>query len=531
MDVPSPAAGTVAEVKVKVGDKVSEGSLILMLQTGEAKQAAPELQAPPPAAARAVPKPAERGQGRLPRRGAGAGRRPRRLHRGLPRRRPRQEGGAGRALADARRGLPQCRLHPVQGPAARRQGDRRDAATWASTASPSPRPQIDIDKLRGWKDGVVKRLTGGLAGLAKARKVTTLPGRRPVHRRRTSSRSSAADGGRKTVSFEQAIIAAGSEPVTLPFIPHDDPRVIDSTGALELDGVPKRLLVDRRRHHRAGDGDRLPRAGLEGDHRRADGPDHPRCRQGHRHPAAQADRQAVRGHLPQDQGDQGRGRRRTASPSASRAARRRRPTPSTGSWSRSAGGPTARLIGAENAGVAVDERGFIPVDRQMRTNVPHIFAIGDVVGQPMLAHKAVHEGKVAAEVAAGQKSFFDAKVIPSVAYTDPEVAWVGLTENEAQGQGRQVRQGRLPLGRLGPLALARAATRASPRCCSTRRRHRIIGCGIVGPNAGDLIAEAGARDRDGSGRRRHRPHHPPAPDACPRPSAWRPRCSRAPSPT
>ena len=216
----------------------------MTLQTQAAAKgngAAATMPPPPPAGAPAA-QAGERRRGRHPCRGAGAGRGAGRLHRRVPGRRSRQAGGAGRALADAGRRLPQCRLHPVEGAAARRQGDRRGRRTWAATASASPSRTIDIDELRGWKDGVVKKLTGGLTGLAKQRKVDGRRGHRPVHLAQPG-RGGAGRTAKKTVSFEQAIIAAGSEPVTLPFIPHDDPRVIDSTGALELGGVPKRLLV------------------------------------------------------------------------------------------------------------------------------------------------------------------------------------------------------------------------------------------------------------------------------------------------
>ncbi len=172
--------------------------------------------------------------------------------------------------------------------------------------------------------------------------------------------------------------------------------------------------------------------------------------------------------------------------------------------------PNGKLIGAENAGVIVDERGFVPVDKQMRTNVAHIFAIGDVVGQPMLAHKAVHEGKVAAEAASGLKSFFDATVIPSVAYTDPEVAWVGLTENEAKAKGIKYGKGVFPWAASGR-SLSLGRDEGSTKLLFDEATDRILGCGIVGPNAGDLIAEAAPRDRDGCRRQRHRSDHPPHP--------------------
>ena len=259
--------------------------------------------------------------------------------------------------------------------------------------------------------------------------------RRPLHRRRTSSRSRATTAARRRSSFEQAIIAAGSEPVTLPFIPHDDPRVIDSTGALELDGVPKRLLVIgggiiglemATVYHALG----AKVTVVELMDQIIPGADKDIVT-----PLDEAHREALRGDLPQDQGDEGRGGPRRAARRTSRAARRRRATRSTRSWSRSAAGRTASAIGAENAGVAVDERGFIPVDKQMRTNVPHIFAIGDVVGQPMLAHKAMHEGKVAAEAAAGQNSALRRQGHPLGRLHRPR-GRLGRADRE-RGQGRR----------------------------------------------------------------------------------------------
>jgi dihydrolipoamide dehydrogenase len=304
------------------------------------------------------------------------------------------------------------------------------------------KPKIDLDTLRDWKSGVVKKLTGGLAGLAKARKVQIVEGMGTFQ----GPNMITVEGkdGAKTVSFDQCVIAAGSEPVTLPFIPHDDKRVIDSTGALELDGIPKRLLV-------IGGGiiglemacvyDALGSKvtvvelmdqiipGADKDivkplHKRIEG----RYEAIHLGAKVTAVEPMKTGLKVSMEGKDGAfddvfdkvlvavGRR-----------------------------PNGKRIGADAAGVAVDERGFIAVDNQQRTNVSHIFAIGDVVGQPMLAHKAVHEGKVAAEVAAGHKRAFDARVIPSVAYTDPEVAWAGMTENEAKAQGVKYGKGEAPI--------------------------------------------------------------------------------------
>jgi dihydrolipoamide dehydrogenase len=334
---------------------------------------------------------------------------------------------------------------------------------------------------------VVKRLTGGLAGLARQRKVTVVAGTG----RFTAPNQVVVNGGDTapvTVSFEQAIIAAGSEPVTLPFIPHADPRVIDSTGALELDGVPKRLLVIgggiiglemATVYHALGSAvtvvelmDQI----IPGADKDIVTPLMRRLQKQYEaiflkakvtHVEAQADGLKVffeGGSAPaKDIFD--------------------RILVAVG---RRANGNT---IGAEQAGVAVDERGFIQVDRQMRTNVPHIFAIGDVVGQPMLAHKAVHEGRVAAEAGAGQNSYFDAKVIPSVAYTDPEVAWVGLTESEAKAQGVKYGKGVFPWAASGR-SLSLGRDEGITKVLFDEASEKIIGCGIVGPSAGDLIAEA-----------------------------------------
>ncbi|HYZ24772.1 MAG TPA: dihydrolipoyl dehydrogenase [Rhodopila sp.] len=347
-------------------------------------------------------------------------------------------------------------------------------------------PTTDVDKLRGWKDSVVKRLTGGLAGLARQRKVTIAEGTGKF----ISVNQVEVQGGdgTKTVSFEQAIIAAGSEPVTLPFIPHGDPRVIDSTGALAMADIPKRLLVlgggiigleMATVYHALGSKvtvvelmDQI----IPGADRDIVTPLMKRIEK--RYEAIYLKTKVTRvdatpdGLVAHFEGGK-------APPSATFdrvlvAVGRR---------------PNGRLIGAENAGVAVDERGFISVDKQMRTSVPHIFAIGDIVGQPMLAHKAVHEGHVAAEAAAGRNSFFDAKVIPSVAYTDPEVAWAGLTENEAKARGIKYGKGTFPWAASGR-SLSLGRDEGVTKVLFDEATDRIIGCGIVGPNAGDLIAEA-----------------------------------------
>ena len=347
-------------------------------------------------------------------------------------------------------------------------------------------PEIDIDALRTWKDSVVKKLVGGLTGLAKARKVTVVTGVGAFTGPNVVT-VTATDGKLTTVSFDSAIIAAGSEPVTLPFIPHDDPRVIDSTGALELKSIPKRLLV-------LGGGI----IGLE------------MATVYHALGSQVTVVELMDQIIPGADKD-------IVAPLMKRIEKRyekiRLKTKVTGVTARPEGlavafegpdgattdqfdmvlvavgrKPNGKLIGADAAGVTVDARGFIATDKHMRTNVPHIFAIGDVVGQPMLAHKATHEARVAAEVASGMKSAFDAKVIPSVAYTDPEIAWVGMTEGEAKAKGIKVGKGVFPWAASGR-SLALGRDEGVTKVLVDEDTHRIIGAGIVGPSAGDLIAE------------------------------------------
>jgi dihydrolipoamide dehydrogenase len=348
-------------------------------------------------------------------------------------------------------------------------------------------PTIDFDKLRAWKDGVVARLTGGLAGLARQRKVTLIRG----YGRFVSLNQlevDAANGGRRLVSFDQAIIACGSEPLTLPFVPQQDPRILDSTSALALEGVPKRLLVIgggiiglemATVYHEFG----ATITVVELMDQLIPGADKdiitPLLRRIEKRYANIFLKTKVTAVEPQPDGLTVRFEGPNAPPSESYD----KVLVAVGRE------PNGRLIGAENAGVAVDERGFITVDKQLRTNVPHIFAIGDVVGQPMLAHKAVHEGKVAAEVAAGKRSFFDARVIPSVAYTDPEVAWAGMTEGEAKAKGVRFGKGVFPWAASGR-SLTLGRDEGMTKVLFDADTERIIGCGIVGPSAGDLISEA-----------------------------------------
>jgi dihydrolipoamide dehydrogenase len=349
------------------------------------------------------------------------------------------------------------------------------------------RPEIDLDKLADWKDGVVQRLTGGLAGLAKQRKVQVVTG---VGKFTSANQLEVAGkDGTTTIGFEQAIIAAGSEVIYLPFIPKDDPRVMDSTGALELEDIPGRLLVlgggiigleMATVYHELGSKitvvellDQLI-PGADPDvvrplHKRIGGL-YENVFLGTKVTAMAATKKGLEVTF------EGKGAPEKDTFDKVLVAVGRR--------------PNGKAIGAEAAGVNVDERGFIAVDREQRTNVRHIFAIGDVVGQPMLAHKATHEAKVAAEVASGRNSAFDAKVIPSVAYTDPEVAWVGLTETEAKRNGVKYGKGSFPWAASGR-ALGIARPEGLTKLLFEGGTGRLLGAGIVGPSAGDLIAEIG----------------------------------------
>ncbi|MBN8284851.1 dihydrolipoyl dehydrogenase, partial [Zoogloea sp.] len=369
-----------------------------------------------------------------------------------------------------------------------------DEAEHASVAGVSfAKPSVDVNALRAHKDKVVGKLTGGLAGMAKGRKVDIIRGYGsfldPHHLEVEETTGSAQDktGGKKVVKFKNCIIAAGSAAVHLPFIPRD-PRIVDSTGALELRFVPAKMLV-------IGGGI----IGLEmatvystlG--ARVDvvemmdglmqGPDRDAVKVWEKQNASRFDKIMLKTKtVGVDAREDGlyvtfEGEGAPTEPvkydmilqSAGRA-------------------PNGKKIGAEKAGVIVGERGFIPVDAQMRTNVPHIFAIGDIVGQPMLAHKAVHEAHVAAEVAAGHKAAFDATVIPGVAYTHPEVAWVGYTEAQAKAEGKKVETAKFPWAASGR-AIANGADYGFTKLIFDAETHRVIGGTIVGPSAGDMIGE------------------------------------------
>jgi dihydrolipoamide dehydrogenase len=495
LDIPAPVAGTITTVRVAVGDHVSAGHVIADLRTGET--VVPEPAVPEPA----VPEPAALVQ---PRPTAPAAARQRSAPGDVAAEVLVLGAGPGGytaafRAADLGKKVVLVDRWPALGGVCLNVGCipskalLHAARVIAETKEMSEHgivfgaPAIELGKLRAWKDGVVGRLTGGLAGLARQRKVTTIRG----YGRFSSPHQlqvELADGGVTTVDFEQAIIAAGSEPLTLPFIPSSDPRVLDSTGALELGGVPERLLI-------LGGGI----IGLE------------MATVYHELGARVTIAELMDQLIPGADKD-------LISPLAKRVTRQyeniylktkvtnveARPeglvvsfdgpkAPATDTFDRMlvavGRSPNGKAIGAENAGVTVNDRGYIPVDKQLRTSAAHIFAIGDIIGQPMLAHKAMHEGKVAAEVAAGKNSFFDARVIPSVAYTDPEVAWAGVTENEARAAGVTYGKGVFPWAASGR-SLTLGRSEGLTKVLFDEVTGRAIGCGIVGPNAGDLIAEA-----------------------------------------
>jgi dihydrolipoamide dehydrogenase len=490
MDVPSPAAGTVKEVKLKVGDTVSEGTLVLTLEGGGAASAsAPAPQQAAPAAAAAAPAPAPQAGSYS---GAadvecdmlviGAG-----------------PGGYSAAFRSADLGMKTVLVerYSTLGGVCLNVGCIPskallhtalvidEAAELAAHGISFGEPKVDLDKLRGFKEGVVKKLTGGLAGMAKARKVQVVTGVGnfvdPYH-----MEVQGADG-KKVVKFKQAIIAAGSQAVKLPFFP-DDPRVVDSTGALELRQLPKRMLV-------VGGGiiglemaTVYSTLGADIDVvEMLDGL------------MLGADRDLVK---VWEKFNSKRFTNVMLKTKTTKAEAREDGIYVTFEGEKAPSepqrydlvllavgrSPNGGKIGADKAGVAVTDRGFINVDKQMRTNVPHIFAIGDLVGQPMLAHKAVHEGHVAAEVAHGEKAYFDAMQIPSVAYTDPEVAWAGKTEDQCKAEGIKFGKAVFPWAASGR-AIANGRDEGFTKLIFDEETHRVIGGGIVGLNAGDLISE------------------------------------------
>jgi dihydrolipoamide dehydrogenase len=500
MDVPSPAAGKVVEVHVKVGDRVSQGARVIVLEAaaaaGKPAAAAPTPPAPAKPAAPAAPAPAAaatyagKADVECEMLVLGAG-----------------PGGYSAAFRAADLGLKTIIVerYATLGGVCLNVGCipskallhvaavMDEARAMAEHGIAFGAPSVDLDKLLAWKSKVVGKLTGGLGGMAKARQVEVVRGigqfldAHHLEVELTEGPGQAKTGAKQVVKFGQAIIAAGSQVVRLPFIP-EDPRVIDSTRALELGSVPKRMLVIGGGIIGLEMGTVYSTLGARLDVvEMLDG----------LMPGADRDLVRVWEKMNKHRFDRIMTSTRTtkveAKPDAlwvtfEGANAPKEPQPYDAVLMSVGRAPNGKKIAAERAGVSVGERGFIPVDRQMRTNVPHVFAIGDVVGQPMLAHKAVHEGHVAAEAAAGHKSFFDATVIPSVAYTDPEIAWVGVTEDEAKAKGIKVEKGLFPWAASGR-AIANGRDEGHTKLLFDAATHRIVGGGIVGTHAGDLIGE------------------------------------------
>ncbi|QTF91759.1 dihydrolipoyl dehydrogenase [Halomonas sp. BM-2019] len=496
MDVPAPKAGKVTEVLVTVGDKVSAGAAILILEAEGQAPASPPAPGPgagQPAAATPAPTAASYGGGadlecEMLVLGAGPG--------GYSAAFRAADLGMKTVLVERYASLGGVCLNVgcIPSKALLHVAAVTDAANaMAEHGIAFGTPKIDLDKLRGWKETVVGKLTGGLAGMAKARKVEVVRGvgtfLDPHHLEVALTRGDGQEttGAKQVIKFDKCIIAAGSQSVKLPFIP-DDPRVVDSTGALKLTAIPKRMLV-------IGGGI----IGLEmatvystlGTRidvvEMLDGL------------MAGADRDLVKvwEKVNQPRFDKVMLKTRTTAVKVQKNGLKvsfegegAPAEPQLYDMILQAVGrrPNGHTIGAEKAGVAVDERGFIATDKQLRTNVGHIFAIGDIIGQPMLAHKAVHEAHVAAEAAAGHKSFFDARQIPSVAYTDPEVAWAGKTEAECKAEGIKYGKAVFPWVASGR-AIANGRDEGFTKVIFDEATHRLIGGAIVGTQAGDLISE------------------------------------------
>ena len=474
MEIPSPGAGVVKELRLKVGDKVSKGSPILVLDNSEAmKTETPKREAP--AAPAAV---AAKGDVDCDVVVIGAG-----------------PGGYSAAFRAADLGLRTVLVERyaalggvclnvgcIPSKALLHTAAVMDAARALAEHGVSfGEPKLDLAKLRAFKDKVVGKLTGGLAAMAKMRKVTVMTGVAAFADKHTLEIT--GKDGKKTLRFQNAIIAVGSQAAKLPFLP-DDPRILDSTSALELKAIPKRMLIIGGGIIGLEMGTVYSTLGTRLDVvEMMDG----------LMLGADRDLVAVWQKLNARRFDNVMLKTKTTQVEASAQGLK---VTFEGKEARTYDAllvsvgrtPNGGKIGAEKAGVQVDAKGFIASDSQMRTSVPNIFAIGDVTRNPMLAHKAVHEGHVAAEAAAGQKSHFDARVIPSVAYTDPEIAWVGLTEDEAKKAGTAVGVAKFPWSASGR-AIANARDEGFTKLLFDAGTHRIVGAGIVGTGAGDLISE------------------------------------------
>lgn len=500
MEIPSAQAGVIQSISVKVGDKVNQGSVIMKMAAGASTAgpvATPSVSVPtanavaPAAASVAAPVAAVlpattsfagKVDGRYDLLVLGAG-----------------PGGYSAAFRAADLGLNVVLIerYATLGGVCLNVGCipskallhtaavLEEAQALEAHGISFAKPKIDLDKLRAFKDGVIGKLTGGLAGMAKARKVTVIQGLGEFVD--ATHLSVKTDQGVQTIAFGQAIIAAGSQSVKLPFMPEDE-RVVDSTGALLLRSIPKKMLIvgggiiglEMGTVYSAL-GSRLDVVEMQDGLMQGADRDLVKVWQkmnGHRFDNLMLKTKTV-GAVAKKDGIyvtfEGEG-------APEEPQRYDLVLQAVGRT------PNGKKIAADRAGVAVTDRGFIEVDRQMRTNVPNIFAIGDIVGQPMLAHKAVHEGHVAAEAAAGQKSYFDARVIPSVAYTDPEIAWVGLTEDQAKQEGIAITKGVFPWAASGR-AIANGRDEGFTKLLFDATTHKILGGGIVGTHAGDLIGE------------------------------------------
>ena len=505
MDVPAEAAGVVKEVKVKVGDKISEGGLIAVIEAeGAAAEAPKAAAAPAPAAQPEAPKAATPAPQAASFSGNADAEYDVVVLGGGP-------GGYSAAFAAADEGLKVAIVdqYKTLGGVCLNVGCIPSKALLhnaavidevkhlAANGIKYPAPEIDIDMLRGYKEKVIGKLTGGLAGMAKARKVDLIQGKGEFvganHLEVKLTEGAQYDGAltetgaKKTIAFKNAIIAVGSRVVNLPFIPQD-PRIVDSTGALELRQVPKKMLIIGGGIIGLEMGTVYSTLGARLDVvEMMDG-----LMQG-------ADRDLVKvwEKMNAHRFDNIMTNTKTVAVEAkadgiyvSFEGEKAPKEPQRYDLVLVAAGraPNGNLCGAEKAGVAVTERGFIEVDKQQRTNVPHIYAIGDVVGQPMLAHKAVHEGHVAAENCAGHKAYFDARVIPGVAYTDPEVAWVGVTEEIAKRDGIKITKSVFPWAASGR-AIANGRDEGFTKLIFDAETGLIIGGAIVGTHAGDMIGE------------------------------------------
>ena len=507
MEIPSAQAGVIQSISVKVGDKVKQGSVIMKMAAGSAPAPAPAATSAPtpapasvsvtaPPAAPAVAATPERTPATLPAPASFSGKVDLQCDLLVLGAGPGGYSAAFRA-ADLGLNVVLVERYATLGGVCLNVGCipskallhtaavLEEAQALEAHGISFAKPKIDLDKLRAFKDGVIGKLTGGLAGMAKARKVTVIQG---LGEFVTANHLSVkTDKGVQTIAFGQAIIAAGSQSVKLPFMPEDE-RVVDSTGALLLRSIPKKMLIvgggiiglEMGTVYSAL-GSRLDVVEMQDGLMQGADRDLVKVWQkmnGHRFDNLMLKTKTV-GAVAKKDGiyvtfeGEGAPKEPQRYDLVLQAVGRT---------------PNGKKIAADRAGVVVTDRGFIEVDRQMRTNVPNIFAIGDIVGQPMLAHKAVHEGHVAAEAAAGQKSYFDARVIPSVAYTDPEIAWVGLTEDQAKQEGIAITKGVFPWAASGR-AIANGRDEGFTKLLFDATTHKILGGGIVGTHAGDLIGE------------------------------------------